>query len=166
MRNVGKMTIDTPGDREIVMSRVFDAPRETVFEAFTRPEMVSRWLTGPEGWTMPICEIDLKIGGNYRYGWKNVDGKTMSSHGMYKEIVPPERVVATEQFDDPWYPGESVGTTTFVEEGGRTRVTLSIQYDSKETRDMVLKTGMERGVEHSFQSLEKVLAERLQQKVS
>ena len=166
MRNVGKMTIDTPSDREISMTRVFNAPRPMVFEAFTKPELVSRWLTGPEGWTMPICEIDLRVGGNYRYGWKHADGKTMGSHGTYKEIVRPERVVATEQFDEPWYPGEAIGTTTFVEEGGRTRVTLTVQYDSKETRDGALKSGMEHGVAHSFDQLEKLLESKSEAKAS
>ena len=166
MRNVGKMTIDTPSDREVSMTRVFNAPRQMVFEAFTQPELVSRWLTGPEGWTMPICEIDLKVGGNYRYGWRHADGKTMSSHGTYHEIVPPERVVVTESFDDPWYPGEALGTTTFVEGGGRTTVTMTIQYDSKETRDAVLKTGMERGVAYSFDQLEKILESGAQAKAS
>ena len=159
MRNVGKMTIDAPGEREIVMTRVFDAPRQLVYEAFTKPELVSRWLTGPAGWTMPVCEIDLTVGGRYRYVWKNADGKQMSSHGVYQEIAPGERVVATEQFDDPWYPGQAVGTTTFVEVGGRTTVTMSVQYDSRETRDMVLKTGMETGVAYSFDQLEQILAE-------
>ena len=156
-KNFGKMTIDTPSDREIAMTRVFDAPREMVFEAFTKPELVSRWLTGPQGWTMPICEIDLRVGGNYRYGWRHVDGKTMGAYGTFKEIVPPGRLVASEQFDDPWYPGEAISTTTFVEEGGRTKVTLTVQYDSKETRDGVQKSGMERGVSYSFDQLEKVL---------
>jgi uncharacterized protein YndB with AHSA1/START domain len=160
MRNVGKMTIDAPGEREIVMTRVFDAARHLVYEAFTKPELVSRWLTGPAGWTMPVCEIDLTVGGKYRYVWKNAEGKQMSSHGVYQEIAPGERVVATEQFDDPWYPGQAVGTTTFVEVGGRTTVTMSVQYDSRETRDMVLKTGMETGVAYSFDQLEQILAAR------
>ena len=166
IRNVGKMTIDTPSGLEIAMTRVFNAPRELVFEAFTKPELVSRWLTGPEGWTMPICEIDLRVGGKYRYGWRHADGKTMGSHGTYKEIVPPERIVASEQFDEPWYPGEAMGTTTFVEEGGRTKVTLTIQYDSKETRDGALKSGMERGVAYSFDQLEKILASHSAAKAS
>jgi len=166
MRNVGNMTIDTPSDREISMTRVFNAPREMVFDAFTKPELVSRWLTGPEGWTMPICEIDLRVGGKYRYGWRHADGKTMASHGTYKEVAPPERVVATEQFDDPWYPGEAIGTTTFVEEGGRTTVTLTVRYESKEARDGALKSGMERGVAYSFDQLEKILESRSQARAS
>ncbi len=162
MRNVGKMTIDTPGDREVVMTRVFDAPRQLVYDAYTKPELISRWLIGPAGWTMPVCEVDLKVGGNYRYGWQSADGKTSGSHGVYQEIVPPERVVVTESFDDPWYPGEAVATTTFVEAGGRTTMTMSVRYDSKETRDMVVKTGMEGGVASSFDHLEQILAEQMQ----
>jgi uncharacterized protein YndB with AHSA1/START domain len=162
MRNVGKMTIDTPGDREVVMTRDFDAPRQLVYDAYTKPELVARWLTGPAGWTMPVCEIDLKVGGKYRYVWQNAQGKSMSSGGVYREIVPPERVVATERFEDPWYPGEAVATTTFVEADGRTTMTMSIQYDSKETRDMVVKTGMEGGVAYSFDQLEQILAAQVQ----
>jgi uncharacterized protein YndB with AHSA1/START domain len=162
MRNVGKMTIDTPGDREVVMTRVFDAPRQLVYDAFTKPELVARWLTGPAGWTMPVCEIDLRVGGKYRYVWENAQGKRMSSGGVYREIVPPERVVATERFDDPWYPGEALGTTTFVEAGGRTTMTMSVQYESKETRDQVIKTGMETGVAYSFDQLEQMLAAQVQ----
>lgn len=166
MRNVGKMTIDTPGDREVVMTRVFDAPRQMVYKAFTKPELVARWLTGPAGWTMPVCEIDLRVGGKYRYIWQNADGKSMSSGGVYREIVPPERVVATERFEDPWYPGEAVATTTFVEESGRTTMTMSVLYDSKETRDQVIKTGMETGVSYSFDKLEQILASDGQTKTS
>jgi uncharacterized protein YndB with AHSA1/START domain len=162
MRNVGKMTIDTPGDREVVMTRVFDAPRQLVYDAYTKPELIARWLIGPPGWTMPVCEVDLKVGGTYHYGWQSADGKKMGSHGVYQEIVPPERVVVTESFDDPWYPGEAVATTTFVEAGGRTTMTMSVQYDSKQTRDMVVKTGMEGGVACSFDHLEQILASQLQ----
>ncbi len=162
MRNVGKMTIDTPSDREIVMTRVFDAPRQLVFEAFTKPELVARWLTGPEGWTMPVCEIDLKVGGVYRYVWRNAAGKEMKAHGTFKEIVAPKRLVASESFDDPWYPGEAINTTTFVEHGGGTTVSLAVQYDSKETRDMVLKTGMETGVAASYDRLAAILTSMAQ----
>jgi len=158
MRNVGHMTIDTPSDREIVMTRVFDAPRELVFDAFTKPELVSRWLTGPDGWTMPVCEIDLRPGGRYRYVWRNAKGKEMSASGVFREIAPPERIVATERFDDPWYEGEALDTTTFVESEGKTKVSLAVQYDSQETRDMVLKTGMETGVAASYDRLAAILA--------
>src|SRR4029077_14305681 len=106
MKNFGKMTLDTRNDREIIMTRTFDAPRQLVFDAYTKPELVSRWLLGPPGWEMPECEIDLRVGGTYRYKWRNANGQEMGMSGVFREIVPPERLVATEQFDQPWYPGQ------------------------------------------------------------
>src|SRR3954451_7210753 len=91
--------IEPSGDLEVVMSRVFDAPRELVFEAISKPELVQRWLLGPEGWTMPVCQIDLKAGGQYRYIWRNRDGREMGISGTFREIVRPEKIVNTEKFD-------------------------------------------------------------------
>jgi uncharacterized protein YndB with AHSA1/START domain len=116
-----EMTVTAAGELEIVMTRVFDAPRQMVFDAWTRPELVKRWLLGPDGWSMLVCEIDLRVGGKYRYVWRrDRDGKEMASGGVFREIVAPERIVNTERFEDPWYPGESVVTNEFVERGGRT----------------------------------------------
>src|SRR5579872_2950338 len=121
MKNAGKLKITTPTDREIVMTRVFDAPRHLVFAAWTRPELLKRWLLGPPGWSMPVCEIDLRVGGKYRYVWRqDSDGTEMGMGGVYREIVKPERIVATEKFDQSWYEGEAVGTTLLAEQGGRT----------------------------------------------
>ena len=90
MTNATALEITTPGDREIVMTRVFDAPRELVFDAHTKPELVKRWLLGPDGWSMPVCEIDLRVGGAYRYVWRrDTDGTEMGMGGVYREIVPP-----------------------------------------------------------------------------
>lgn len=161
MTLVGKMTIDAPSDREIVMTRVFDAPREMLFDAFTNPELVPQWLTGRPDHSMPVCEIDLRVGGAYRYVWRGPDGMEMSSQGVFREVVPPERVVATERFEPSWYQGENVNTTTFVEAEGKTTVTLRIECGSKEIRDAMLKSGMERGVAFSYDQLEKILAARL-----
>ena len=94
-----KLQITTPSDREIAMTRVFDAPRRLVFDAFTKPELVKQWLLGPPGWTMPVCEIDLRVGGQYRYVWRREsNGKEMGMGGVYKEISPPERLVSTESW--------------------------------------------------------------------
>jgi uncharacterized protein YndB with AHSA1/START domain len=154
------LQVEARGDREIVMTREFDAPRELVFEAFTKPELVSRWLLGPDGWSMPVCEIDLKVGGRYRYVWKrDKDGTTMATGGVYREVSFPERVVNTEKFEDPWYPGESVVTTAFAQLGERTTVTMTMLFESKETRDGVLKTGMERGVAMSYDRLDAIFDE-------
>jgi uncharacterized protein YndB with AHSA1/START domain len=166
MRNVGKMTIDTPGDREVALTRVFDAPRELVFDAYTRPELVQRWLTGRPDHTMPICEIDLRVGGAYRYVWRGPDGKEMTSKGVFREVVIPERLVSTERFEPSWYEGEGLNTVTFLEENGKTTVTLRIQCASKEIRDAMLKSGMERGVAYSYDQLEAMLAEPTQAKAS
>jgi uncharacterized protein YndB with AHSA1/START domain len=156
MRNTLQVT--TPSDREIAMTRTFDAPRALVFEAFTKPELVKRWLLGPDGWSMPVCEIDLRVGGKYRYVWRrDKDGKEMSMGGVFREIVAPERIVSTEQFDDPWYPGEALGTLTLVEHDGKTTITQTMLYASREVRDAVLKSGMERGVVASYDRLEHIL---------
>ncbi|OLD20271.1 MAG: ATPase [Acidobacteriales bacterium 13_1_40CM_3_55_5] len=158
MNNPGNLKLTTRGDREIVITRVFDAPRKLVFDAFTKPELVKQWLLGPDGWSMPVCEIDLKVGGKYRYVWRrDKDGTEMGMGGGYREIVAPERVVATEKFDQSWYPGEAVGTFVLVEQGGKTTLTQTILYESREARDGVLKSGMEKGVVASYDRLAKLL---------
>src|SRR6267378_3438451 len=120
MKSMGSLKLTTRGDREIVMTRVFDAPRSLVFDAFTKPELVKQWLLGPPGWSMPVCEIDLKVGGAYRFSWRGPEGNEMGMGGVFREIVAPERFVATEKFDEPWYPGEALVTNTLAERGGKT----------------------------------------------
>jgi uncharacterized protein YndB with AHSA1/START domain len=158
MQNTGTLKVTAPRDREIVMIRVFDAPRTLVFDAFTKPELVKRWLLGPPGWSMPVCEIDLKVGGAYRYVWRHADGREMGMGGVYREIVPQERLVCTELFDEAWYPGEALITTTLAEKDGRTTLTTTMLYVSREARDSVLKSGMERGVAASYDRLAELLA--------
>jgi uncharacterized protein YndB with AHSA1/START domain len=159
MKSIGNLKLTTQGDREIVMTRAFDAPRRLIFDAFTKPELVKQWLLGPPGWTMPVCEIDLRVGGVYRYVWRrDTDGSEMGMGGVYREIVAPERLVATEKFDQPWYPGEAVGTTVLVEQGGKTTITQTVLYQSREARDAVLKSGMEKGVAASYDQLAELLA--------
>jgi uncharacterized protein YndB with AHSA1/START domain len=158
MNNPGNLKLTTRGDREIVITRAFDAPRKLVFDAFTKPELVKQWLLGPDGWSMPVCEIDLKVGGKYRYVWRrDKDGTEMGMGGVYREIVAPERVVATEKFDQSWYPGEAVGTSVLTEQGGKTTLTQTILYETREARDGVLKSGMEKGVVASYDRLAKLL---------
>jgi uncharacterized protein YndB with AHSA1/START domain len=159
MENRATFNITTHGDREIVVTRVFDAPRRLVFDAYTKPELVKTWLLGPAGWSMPVCEIDLRAGGKYRYVWRSdSDGHEMGMGGIYREVVVPERIVATEIFDEAWYPGEAVDTIILVERDGKTTLTQTILYNSRETRDAVLKSPMESGMAASFDRLEKVLA--------
>jgi len=162
MKNVGNLKITTVGDRELAMTRVFDAPRNLIFEAFTKPELVRRWLLGPDGWSMPVCEIELKVGGAYRYVWRrDTDGTEMGMGGVYREIVPNQKLVTTEKFDQAWYPGEAVGTIVLAEQAGKTTLTQTVLYQSREARDGVLKSGMETGVARSYDRLEEQLAERL-----
>src|SRR6266478_5397090 len=159
MKNTLALQIKANGDREMVMTRAFDAPRKLVFDAFTKPELLKQWLLGPPGWSMPICEIDLRVGGAYRYVWRrDSDGSEMGMGGLHREIAAPERLVATEKFEQPWYPGEAIGTTVLVEQGGKTTVTQTVLYQSQEARDAVLKSGMEKGVAASYDRLAEVLA--------
>jgi len=158
MTNTGALKITTPSDLEIAMTRVFNAPRRLVFDALTKPGLVKQWLLGPVGWSMPVCEIDLKVGGTYRYVWRHTNGKEMGMGGVYREILPPERLVSTELFDEAWYPGESLITTTLAEKDGRTTLTTTMRYVSQEARDGVLKSGMESGVAVSYDRLEQLLA--------
>ena len=163
MKNQGKLTVTTPTDREILMTRAFDAPRRLVFDALTRPELLERWCFGPDGWSMSKCEMDLRPGGAYRYVWRrDRDGFVMGMGGIIREIVPPERLVTTEIFDEAWYPGEAVVTSTLVEKAGKTTLTLALLYESKEARDIALRSGMERGMEAGYDRLEEqVLAPAL-----
>ena len=160
MTKTGRLDVTTPSDREIRMVRAFDAPRELVWDAWTRPELVRRWLLGPDGWSMAVCEMDVRPGGAYRWVWRrDADGTVMGMGGVYREVERPERLVASERFDDAWYEGECLVTTTLVEAAGRTTVTTDTIYDSREIRDGVLKSGMETGVERSYERLEEMLPE-------
>ena len=155
MKNTLKVT--TPSEREIAMTRVFDAPRSMVFDAWTKPELLKRWLVRGD-WTFAVCEVDLRVGGKYRFVWRGPNGMEMGMGGVYREVVRPERIVATELFDTPWYPGEAVGTTAFVEHGGKTTVTTTVLYATREARDGVLASPMERGIAENYNKLDGVLA--------
>jgi uncharacterized protein YndB with AHSA1/START domain len=146
----------TPSDLEIVMTRTFTAPRRLVWEAFTNPEHVPHWMLGPEGWTMPVCEIDLRPGGTWHYVWRRTDGSEMEMRGVYQEVVPIERLVNTESWGGDW--PETINTLLLVEENGRTTTTQRVKYPSREARDAAMQTGMKDGVEVSFNRLEGYLA--------
>jgi uncharacterized protein YndB with AHSA1/START domain len=151
-----KFEITTPGDLEIVMTRSFDAPRDLVFDAFTKPELVRRWLLGPDGWTMPVCEIDLRVDGAYRYRWRADDGHMeFGTTGVFRDVSQPTRIVHTEQMEGQ--PGEALITTVFAEENGATTVTMTILHESRAIRDMVVETGMSSGVECSYERLAEML---------
>jgi uncharacterized protein YndB with AHSA1/START domain/DNA-binding HxlR family transcriptional regulator len=151
------LQISTPSDREISITRVFDAPRRLVFGCFTKPELLKRWGLGPREWTLTECEVDLRVGGAWRYVMTRTDGKEMKMDGVFREIVPPERIVQTEKFDQPWYEGEAINTTTFEEDGGKTILTVTLLYGSKEVRDGILKSGMESGVTVTYDRLAELL---------
>ena len=156
---MGTLKLTTPSDREIAMTRGFDAPRQLVFDAHTKPDLVKQWLLGPPGWSMPVCEMDVRVGGKYRWVWRHDrDGTSMGMGGVYREIVAPERLVTTEKFDEAWYPGESVNTLVLVEKAGRTTLTQTMLYESREARDAVIKSGMEKGVAASYDRLAELLA--------
>jgi uncharacterized protein YndB with AHSA1/START domain len=141
----------TAGDLEVVVTRVLDAPRELVWQAWTQPEHVQQWLLGPGGWTMPICEIDLRAGGEWHFGWQGSDGSGMDIRGTYEEVTPPERLVSRSSWGGDW--PETTETLVLAEEGGKTTVTQTIVYPSKEARDAALETGMTDGMSASFDRL-------------
>ena len=155
MKNTGTLEVTTPSEREIVLTRVFDAPRKLVFDAFTKPELLKRWF-GPRGWQMVVCDIDLKVGGSWRYLMRGPDGSEWGLHGIYREIVPPDRLVHTQVLDD--VPGESLATTVLVEDRGRTTMKATLLYPSQEIRDAMLKSGMEYGAGASYDRLDEYLA--------
>jgi uncharacterized protein YndB with AHSA1/START domain len=157
MLNASTFTVTTPSDREILITRVFDAPRTLVFDAMTKPELLQRWLTGPPGWTFPVCEMDLRPGGAYRWVWRGPNGQEMGMGGVHREIVPPERIVNTQLFDQDWTGGEAVGTLVLTERDGKTFMTNTILYSSKEARDGCLKTPMEEGMAAGYNRLDDLL---------
>jgi uncharacterized protein YndB with AHSA1/START domain len=154
-----KLEITLPSDREIRITRAFDAPRSLVWDAHTKPELVRRWLLGPPGWEMPVCEIDLRVGGKYRYEWEDkARGKTMGMGGTFTAVKKPEHIGSKEQFDDDWTGGETVNMQVFTEAGGKTKSVLTVLYASKEARDGAAATGMTDGMEAGYARLDEVLA--------
>ena len=164
MNNIGGLIVTTPTDREIVMTRVFNAPRELVFDAWTKPDLVRRWLLGPPGWTMPVCEIDLRVGGAYRFEWLSQAGTVMGMGGVYREIVIPERILNTQLFDQDWTGGETLGTLLLTEHAGKTTLTNKVLYSSREARDAALRTRMAEGVEAGYARLDEILASNIKEK--
>lgn len=157
--NSSTFHVTTPTDREICLTRLFDAPRELVFEAMNTAEHIRCWWGClNEGYSVPVCEVDLRPGGSWRFVNRTPDGTLAAFHGVYREVTPPERVVYTEIFED--YPDtESVVTTVLTEENGRTRLTVTALYPSAEVADMVLKTGMEHGAALSYDRLEDLVSQ-------
>ncbi|WP_341676707.1 SRPBCC family protein [Niveibacterium sp. SC-1] len=176
MRPHAQLVMKPLDDRTLVMTRSFDAPRALVFRCWTEPELLRRWLSGPDGWTFTVCEVDLRVGGAYRYVW-HWEGPVceptgsdcaeqpidMGMRGEFRSVDRPGGFVATECFDQSWYPGEAVVQHEFVELEGRTYYTGTVTYESAEALQAVLRSGMEQGVSVSYNRLDGLLAEQLTQ---
>lgn len=149
--------VATPSDREIVLTRAFAASRDKVFAAMTEPSLLVRWY-GARGWNLVECDVDLRVGGAYRFVSSGPDGATMTQRGTYRVVAAPEVVSFTELFDDQSYDGESLITHRFVELAGHTTVTSTVLFASAEARDTVLRYPMRRGVGESYERLDELLA--------
>jgi len=153
-----KLKVTTPSEREIRVTRTFDAPPDLVFECHTKPELVKKWLLGTPGWSMPVCEIDLRAGGRYRYVWRNDDkGVEFGVQGEFREIHAPGRIVNVETMDG--VPGKASCTTTFTKSGPGTLFMLTMQFESQELRDGALESGMTDGMSMSYDRLDDVSKE-------
>jgi uncharacterized protein YndB with AHSA1/START domain len=156
MNDTGSLMVTTPTDREIVVTRVFDAPRRLVFDAWTKPELLKRWF-GARGWNLVVCEVDLRVNGTWRFLSRGPDGTDMGQCGVYRVIQPPDRLVYTELFDNQSYPGESLITHEFVEQDGKTTLTSTLLFATQEGRDIVLSYPMERGLAEGYDRLTQML---------
>jgi uncharacterized protein YndB with AHSA1/START domain len=152
------LQITTPSDEEIRITRSFDAPRMMLWDAYTRPELVKRWLGQMPGWSWVECEMDVREGGRYRWAWRGPEGAELAVGGVYREVVPGERLVSTERYDQSWYEGEAVGTVEFTEAQGRTTLVTTLRYGSKQIRDAVLQSPATSGMEAGYNLLDELLA--------
>jgi uncharacterized protein YndB with AHSA1/START domain len=150
----GTATVTLPADDQILITREFDAPSELVFKAWTTPELVKRWWSGQRG-AVTSAEIDLRVGGMWRYVMEANGGFEVAFHGEYREIVTNERIVTTEVFEG-MPDAQAVDTITFAEVDGRTTLTMLVQHTSKEDRDGHINSGMEGGMQESMDALEQV----------
>ena len=156
MKNTGTLKVTTPGDREIVMTRVFDAPRHLVFDAFTTPDLLKRWF-GPRGWSLVVCEVDLKVGGGFRFVLRGPDGTDMGMRGVYREIVRPERLAYNHDSDIEDDPDRFFVTVTFAEVERKTMVTMQLILKSAEIREKVVKFGAVEGGNQTLDRLREYL---------
>jgi uncharacterized protein YndB with AHSA1/START domain len=160
-----KAQVALPSDREVKVTRSFRAARPLVYRAYTEAALVQRWLLGPPGWSMPLCEMDVRAGGSYRWRWRSdKDGSEFGFAGTFREVQPPSRLVHTEMYDpgtvrDSHPQNEALVTVTFAENGGLTTVTTLIDFGSKDARDAAVATGMTDGMELSYQLLDRLLSE-------
>jgi uncharacterized protein YndB with AHSA1/START domain len=157
MQNTGNLTVTTPSEREILFTRVLNAPRKTVWDAWTKPELLKRWLHGPDDWTLAVCDVDVRAGGALRWEWRGPKGERMAFSGVYREVTPPERIVHTEIFDEDWTGGETLVTIVLTERAGKTTVAMTVLYSSTQARDGALKSGMEQGMASAYDRVEEML---------
>lgn len=162
---VDKAQVTLPSDAEVKVTRSFKAPRALVYRAYTEPALVQQWLLGPPGWTMPLCEMDVRVGGTYRWRWRsNQDASEFGFTGVFREVEPPAKLVHTETYDpgntgEGHSGGEALVTISFTEEAAVTTVTTLIDFGSREARDAAIATGMTDGMEQSYQLLDRLLPE-------
>jgi uncharacterized protein YndB with AHSA1/START domain len=162
---IDKAQVTLPNEREVKVTRSFKAPRALVYRAYTEPQLVQRWLLGPPGWSMPVCEMDVRVGGRFRWRWRSdQDGSEFGFTGTFREVQPASRLVHTEAYEPGTvgggYPGnDAIVTVTFTEEAATTTVVTLIDFGSKGARDAAVATGMTDGMEQSYQLLDRLLSE-------
>lgn len=160
----GKLTVETPSDREVRVTRTFKAPAQLVWDAHTRPELLRKWLGGYDGWSMTVCEMDVRVGGTYRWRWRREeDGKEMGFYGKFIEVAPPSKMVHEEHYDPgdlgiPMASEPAIITTVFRESHGTTALTVTMLYASREDRDGAMASGMTDGMEDSYQRMDAMFA--------
>lgn len=157
MAGTNAFIVTKPSDAEITVTRIFDAPRALAFDAFTKPQMVKNWLLGHGDWPLVECRIDLRVGGAFRYVWRNAEKGECGVSGTYKEISPPARAVHTELFDEDWTGGERVFAAVFTENDGRTTVAVTVRYSARAARDGALETDMTSGWSAAYDRLDAYL---------
>ncbi len=161
-----KAEVSMPSDREVKVTRSFKAPRALVYRAYTEPALLQRWLLGPPGWAMPVCEMDVRVGGSYRWRWRSNEDRTeFGFSGVFREVEPGKKLVHSERYDSGTTGvgesgGEALVTVVFEEQNGLTTVTSLMDFGSKEARDAAVATGMTDGMEQSYQLLDKLLHEQ------
>lgn len=160
-----KAQVSTPSDHEVKVVRSFKAPRDLVYKAYTTPELVKRWLLGPPGWSMPVCEMDMRVGGAFKWRWRSTeDGKEFGFHGVFSEVNAPAKLAHTEYYDAGDVGGDmgdaALVTVEFVEAKGFTTVTTVMDFKTKQACDAAVSTGMTDGMEQSYQQLDELIAKR------
>jgi uncharacterized protein YndB with AHSA1/START domain len=160
MTNTAELKVTTPSDLEIVITRGFNAPRQIVWEAMSNPEILKRWLFGPPGWSMTVCEGDLRAGGTFHWAWSGPEGVQMAMRGVYREVEAPERVVRTETFEVGCNAqvGEQLASMVLTDEGERTGLILTLSYPTNEARDGALASGLEQGMSAGYNRLDELLS--------